>query len=104
MRKVTLFVFVAVTSICSGQWLERQVVLGDTFGGLGYPGRLVVNPVSGNVYIQSGPIQLFNPTTMEKLRGPGVSGQVVFCPPDGKGYVVRETLLVINAAADTVIG
>ena len=102
---LSVSVVLAVTSICSGQWLERQVVLGDTFGGLGYPGKVAVNPISGNVYIEANTQdQVFNPATMEKLRGPGVSGEVVFCPPSGKGYVVRETLLTISAAADTVIG
>ena len=106
MKKSVLFVLVvAVTSICSGQWLERQLVLGDTFGGIGYPGKLVVNPISANVYIEAYPNdQVFNPATVEKMRGPGVSGSVVFCPPSGKGYVIRETLLTIDAAADTVIG
>lgn len=105
MKRIALFTFVvAVTSICSGQWLEREVVIGDTFGGIGYPGKLVVNPISGNVYIYSNPIQIFNPSTMEKMRGPGVTGSVVFCPPSGKGYVVRETLAIIDATADTVIG
>jgi DNA-binding beta-propeller fold protein YncE len=105
MKKSVLLVLVAAaTSICSGQWLERQVVLGDTFGGVGYPGELVVNPISGNVYIQTHPVQLFNPVTMEKLRGPRVSGAVVFCPPSGKGYVVRDSLVIIDAVADTVVG
>jgi len=105
MKKSVLFVLVvAVTSICSGQWLERQVVLGDTFGGIGYPGELVVNPTSGNVYIHSNPVQVFDPAIMEKMRGPGVSGSVVFCPPSDKGYVVRDSLVIIDAAADTVIG
>jgi DNA-binding beta-propeller fold protein YncE len=105
VKKSVLFaLFAAVTSICSGQWLERLVVLGDTFGGIYGFGAVVANPVSGNVYIDSRPIQIFNPETMEKMRGPGVAGSVVFCPPSGKGYVVRETLLTIDALADTVIG
>ena len=105
MKRSVLFVLVvAVMSVCSGQWLERQVVLGDTFGGIGYPGELVVNPISGNVYIQSNPRQLFNPVTMEKLRAPRISGPVVFCPPSGKGYVLGESLGIIDPAADSVIG
>ena len=71
MKRSALFVFViAVTSICSGQWLERQVVIGDTLGGISLEGGIVVNPISGNVYIESDPIQIFNPVTKEKLRGP----------------------------------
>jgi DNA-binding beta-propeller fold protein YncE len=105
MRKNVLFVLVvAVVSVCSGQWFERQVILGDTFGGLGSPDRIVANPISGNVYVESRPIQVFNPATLEKMRGPGVSGSVVFCPPSGKGYVLREPLVIIDAAADTVTG
>jgi len=105
MKKSVLFVFVAVAaSICSGQWLERQVAIGDTFGGLNSPDGIVVNPISGNVYVESRPIQVFNPSTLEKLRGPGVRGTIVFCPPSGKGYVLRESLVIIDAAADTVIG
>jgi len=103
MFKVTVLSCLLLT-LGSAQWLERQVVLGDTFGGIGYPGELVVNPISGNVYIRSNPIQVFNPATMEKMRGPGVSGSVVFCPPSSKGYVVRDSLVIIDAAADTVIG
>lgn len=106
MKKIALFAFVAaVTSFCSGQWLERQVVIGDTLGGISLTGGVVVNPVSGNVYIESDPVQVFNPVTLEKLRGPGGTGLVVFCPPDGKGYVVgEESLLILDAAVDTVIG
>jgi DNA-binding beta-propeller fold protein YncE len=107
MKRSALLVFViAVTSICSGQWLERQVVIGDTLGGIGLisAGGIVVNPVSGNVYIESGPIQIFNPATQEKLRGPGATGKVAFCPTSGKGYVLcEESLLVLDASADTVI-
>jgi DNA-binding beta-propeller fold protein YncE len=108
MKRSALLVFViAVTSISSGQWLERQVVIGDTLGGISpiAAGGIVVNPVSGNVYIESDPIQVFNPATQEKLRGPGAAGRVVFCPPSGKGYVLgEESLLVLDAAADTLIG
>ena len=107
MKRSTLFVFVvAVTSICSGQWLERQVVIGDTLGGISLvaQGGIVVNPVSGNVYIGSDPVQIFNPVTMQKLRGPGVGGVVVFCSASGKGYILGDTAVVLDAAADTVIG
>ncbi len=31
----------------SAQWLERQVVLGDTLGGISLTGGIVVNPISG---------------------------------------------------------
>ena len=106
MKVTVLFVFVvAVTSICSGQWLERQVVFGDTLGGIGLTGGFVVNPVSGNVYIESDPTQIFNPVTRVKLRGPDGIGPVVFSPASGKGYVVgEESLFILDATADTVIG
>jgi DNA-binding beta-propeller fold protein YncE len=107
MKRTVLFVFVvAVTSICSGQWLERQVVLGDTFGSISLvaKGGIVVNPISGNVYIESDPVQIFNPITMEKLRGPGVGGVVAFCSASGKGYVLGDTAVILDAAADTAIG
>jgi len=105
MKKIVLFVLVvAVTSICPGQWLERQVVIGDTLGGIAVTGGIVINPISGNVYIESDPIQIFNPVTMEKIAGPGSSGLVVFCPPSGKGYVMRDSAVVINATADTILG
>jgi hypothetical protein len=106
VKKSVLFVLVAaVASICSGQWLERQVVFGDTLGGVGLTGGFVTNPVSGNVYIESDPTQVFNPVTREKLRGPGGVGAVVFSPASGKGYVAsEESLFILDAAADTVIG
>jgi DNA-binding beta-propeller fold protein YncE len=103
-RSAALVFVVAVTSICSGQWLERQVVIGDTLGGISLTGGIVVNPISGNVYIESDPIQLFNPVTMEKMRGPGALGMVVFCPASGKGYILGDSAVIIDAAADTVIG
>ncbi len=105
MKRIALSViFVAVTSFCSGQWLERRVVIGDTFGGINVTGGIVVNPISGNVYIESDPIQIFNPATREKLRGPGVSERVVFCPASGKGYILDDPAVILDAAADTVIG
>jgi len=88
----------------SAQWLERQVVLGDTLGGISLTGGIVVNPISGNVYIESEPLQVFNPVTMEKLRGPGALGMVVFCPPSGKGYILGDSAVILDAATDTVIG
>jgi len=77
----------------------------DTFGGINVPegGRVVVNPISGSVYIESDPIQILNPVTFEKLRGPGALGKVIFCPASNRGYVVGRSLSVIDAAADTVI-
>jgi hypothetical protein len=107
LKRSALFVFVvAVTSICSGQWLERQVVIGDTFGGITLVegGGIVVNPISGNVYFESDPVQVLNPVTRGKLRGPDASGRVVFCPPSGKGYVLGDSAVVIDATADTAIG
>ena len=88
----------------SAQWLERQVVIGDTFGGIALEGGIVVNPISGNVYIESEPIQILNPATMEKLRGPDALGMVVFCPASGKGYVLGDSAVIIDATADTAIG
>ena len=105
MKRIAMFAFViAVASICSGQWLERQVVIGDTLGGVSLKGGLVVNPTSGNVYIESNPVQIFNPSTMAKLSNPGASGRVVFCPPSSRGYVVSESLVILHAAKDKVIG
>ncbi len=105
MKRTALLVFVlAVASVCSGQWLERQLVIGDTLGGVNYPSGVVVNPISGNVYIEAEPIQIFNPATMTKLSGPGATGPVVFCPPSGKGYVVGDSLVILGAVKDRVIG
>ncbi len=106
MKRSALFVFViAVTSICSGQWLEREVVIGDTLGGISLEGGIVVNPISGNVYVESDPTQVFDPATMEKLHGPDGMGVVTFCQSDGKGYVVGdEKFVVLDAFADTVSG
>ena len=88
----------------SAQWLERALVVGDTTGGLALRGGIVVNPVSGNVYIEGAPIQVFNPVTAEKVRAIGVPGSVVFCPPSGKGYIIGDSLVILDAAADTVLG
>jgi DNA-binding beta-propeller fold protein YncE len=97
-----------LVALGSAQWLERQVVTGDTFGGitLGEGSGIVVNPISGNVYIESDPIQIFNPVTREKLRAPDVAGRVVFFPASNKGYIFdeSESALIVDAAADTVIG
>ncbi len=41
---------------------------------------------------------------MEKLRGPGALGMVVFCPPSGKGYILGDSAVILDAATDTVIG
>jgi DNA-binding beta-propeller fold protein YncE len=94
-----------LSTLGSAQWLEREVVIGDTFGGISPTGGIVVNPISGNVYIESEPTQIFNPVTMEKIRGPGGMGPVVFSPASGKGYVIDdESLLIFDAGADTFIG
>ena len=89
----------------SAQWLERQVLIGDTLGGVNYPEGIVVNPVSGNVYIETSPCdQVFNPATMQKVRGFDW-GWVAFCPASGKGYLCRrDSAAVIDATADTLIG
>ena len=91
-------------TLSPGQWLERQLVIGDTLGGVNYPAGIVVNPISGNVYIESEPIQIFNPRTMAKLSGPGTTGSVVFCPSSGKGYVISDSLVILGAVKDKVIG
>ncbi len=85
MRIALSVIFAAVTSICSGQWLERQVIVGDTLGGISLTGGIVVNPVSGNVYIESDPTQVLNPVTREKLRRPNGAGGAVFSPVSRKG-------------------
>jgi len=106
VRKSVLFVLVvAFTSICSGQWLERQVILGDTLGGIYAPRGFATNPLSGSEYVAAMPVRIFDPATRLKVRDLDVSGGVVFCPSSGKGYVVwRETLLIVDAAADTTMG
>ncbi len=105
MRKETVVLLCLLLSLGSAQWLERQVVIGDTLGGIGGTSGIVVNPVSGNVYIESDPVQIFNPVTLEKLRGPkDAAGTVVFCPSIGKGYVLDDSLLILDAAADTAVG
>jgi DNA-binding beta-propeller fold protein YncE len=93
-------------SAASGQWLERQVVIGDTFGGFGFPEGIVVNPMSGNVYVETSPVQVFNPTTREKVRSLSTWGTAAFCPSSGKGYLfgARDSVIVIDGVADTVIG
>ena len=106
MRKETVVLLCLLLSLGSAQWLERQVVIGDTFGGISLvdDGGIVVNPISGNVYIESDPIQIFSPLTLEKLRGPDASGRVVFCPSSGRGYVLDDSLVIVDAAADTAVG
>jgi DNA-binding beta-propeller fold protein YncE len=104
----TIVLCCLLSTLGSAQWLERQVVLGDTLGGISLTGGIVVNPISGNVYIESDPIQIFNPVTMEKLRALDVPGSVVFCPASGKGYIFdvygSDSALIVDAATDTVIG
>jgi DNA-binding beta-propeller fold protein YncE len=103
MRIALSVIFFAATSVCSGQWLERQVVIGDTLGGISLRGGVVENPISGNEYIEAARLRVFDPATVEKVTDPGTGGPVVFCPPSGKGYVIRDTLLILDAAADTII-
>jgi DNA-binding beta-propeller fold protein YncE len=93
-------------SAASSQWLERQVVIGDTFGGIGFPEGIVVNPMSGNVYVETSPVQVFNPTTREKVRSFSTWGTAAFCPSSGKGYLFNtsDSVIVIDGFADTVIG
>ncbi|GEM_PF-1096335 len=104
-NKLTLFAVLCILYAFSGaQWLERALVVGDTTGGLTLRGGIVVNPVSGNVYIEGAPIQVFNPVTAEKVRAIGAPGSVVFCPPSGKGYIIGDSVIILDAAADTVLG
>jgi DNA-binding beta-propeller fold protein YncE len=101
----TIVLCCLLLTLGGAQWLERQVVIGDTLGGIGGTSGIVVNPISGNVYIESHPVQIFNPVTLEKLRGPkNAAGTVVFCPSFGKGYVLDDSLLILDAAADTAVG
>ncbi|MBM3313138.1 T9SS type A sorting domain-containing protein [candidate division WOR-3 bacterium] len=105
MRIASLFLGVCCClSAAGGQWLEQTVIIGDTMGGLSLRGGVVVNPISGNVYVEGSPIQVFNPANAQKVRAIGSSGAVVFCPPSGKGYVVGDSAVVLDAAADTVAG
>ena len=106
MKRIALSVFVvlAVTSFCSGQWLERRVVIGDTLGGITLRGEVVVNPLSGNEYIEATGVRVFNPAALQKVRDFRIGNLVVFCPPSGKGYILRDTAFVVDAATDTIIG
>ena len=88
----------------SAQWLERQVILGDTFGGVALRGGVVRNPISGNEYVEATRVRVFNPATIQKVRDLGTGDLVVFCPPSGKGYILRDSAFIIDAAADTIIG
>lgn len=104
MKKSAFFVFVVVTaSVCSGQWLERKAAVGDTIG-FKLDGGIVVNPVSGNVYVEGNPTRVFDPASAVKVGTFSATGPVVFCPASGKGYVWDNPAVVIDAAADTVIG
>jgi DNA-binding beta-propeller fold protein YncE len=99
-----LAILMAAATCASAQWLEQTVALGDTMGGLSLDGGIVVNPVSGNVYIEGDPTQVFNPATAEKVRAIEASGSVVFCPPSGKGYIIGDSVVILDATADTVLG
>jgi DNA-binding beta-propeller fold protein YncE len=104
MKRIALLVFVVVfASSCFGQWLERKVSVGDTIG-FRLDGGIVVNPVSGNVYIESDPTQVFDPAAPAKVRRFDVKGSVVFCPPSGKGYVIGNPVVILDAVADTALG
>jgi DNA-binding beta-propeller fold protein YncE len=103
-KRFVLAVLMAVATCAIGQWLERSVVVGDTFGGLSLDGGIVVNPMSGNVYIEGDPTQVFDPATAEKVRPIEASGSVVFCPPSGKGYIIGDSVVILDAVADTVLG
>ena len=103
--KLTLYAVCCMLYAASGaQWLEREVVVGDTMGGLSLHGGIVVNPVSGSVYIEGSVTQVFNPATAEKVRAIKAAGSVAFCPPSGKGYIIGDSMVILDAAADTVLG
>ncbi|MCX6844675.1 MAG: T9SS type A sorting domain-containing protein [candidate division WOR-3 bacterium] len=103
--KITLFAMGCLLyAVAGAQWLERAVVVGDTTGGLNLRGGIVVNPISGNVYIEGDPTQVFNPATAEKVRAIEASGSVVFCPPSGKGYIIGDSVVILDAVVDTALG
>jgi hypothetical protein len=110
MKNKAVVLLGLLLSLASAQWLERKVVFGDTLGGISLVegGGVVVNPISGNVYIESDPVQIFNPVTHEKLRSIDIPGSVIFCPASGKGYIFdddgSDSALIVDAAADTVTG
>ena len=104
MKKSALFVFVVVAaSVCSGQWLERKVAVGDTIG-FKLDGGIAVNPVSGNVYIEGDPTRVFDPASAAKVGTFDATGSVVFCPPSGKGYIFSSPVIILDAVADTALG
>ena len=103
--KITLYVVCCLLyAVSHAQWLERTVVVGDTTGGLSLHGVVVVNPVSGNVYIEGSVTQVFDPATAEKVRAIKAAGSVVFCPSSGRGYIIGDSVVILDAVADTVLG
>ncbi len=100
---VSVFVAVAVVSLCSGQWLEREMAVGDTIG-FSLEGGIAVNPVSGKVYIEGSPTRVVDPASAAKIGSFDASGPLVFCPPSGKAYIIDNPVVIVDAAGDTMIG
>jgi DNA-binding beta-propeller fold protein YncE len=91
-------------AICTGQWLERSVTVGDTMGTLYGSSGVLFNPLSGNVYVGSAYRALiFNPTTLQKIPCVPYPGVPVLCPAAGKVYLMASTVSVIDAVADTFL-
>ncbi len=53
MKKIAQSVFVAVTSLSSGQRLESILIHDDTLAGTQFAAMFVVNPVHQNVHMIS---------------------------------------------------
>jgi DNA-binding beta-propeller fold protein YncE len=100
---VSVSVVLAVVSLCSGQWLERRLAVGDTIG-FKLEGGVVVNPMSGNVYLEGNPTRVFNPSSAARVGTFSVAGSVVFCPASAKGYIFGSSVAIIDAVADTLLG
>jgi DNA-binding beta-propeller fold protein YncE len=100
---VSVFVVLAVVSLCSGQWLERKVAVGDTIG-FKLDGGIAVSPVSGKVYIEGSPTRVVDPASAAKIGSFDASGPLVFCSPSGKAYIIDNPVVILDAAGDTMIG
>jgi DNA-binding beta-propeller fold protein YncE len=75
----------------------------DSIGALDFPSHVLVNPVSGNCYVQTGYVLVFDPATRARLKKLDVEGDPVLCPEVGKVYFVSDTISVVDAQADTVV-
>ncbi len=104
VTSVVVLVLAVSFSLVSAQWLEKVIELPDSMGHLSGPSRVAQNPVSGNMYVAgSQGVLLFDPVTLEK-KGllPGV-GEPLFCPEVGKGYLLGDSLMVLDLAGDSII-